>query len=81
MIKIESHNISGRLAGGLLISLVWLNKTSIPNFSFLGSLEVTQIYLPGWVGWEGGVGWGGVTLILRLISVPNWTDTELANWN
>ena len=34
----------------------------------------------GWVGW-GGVGGVGVTLILRLISVPNWTGTELANWN
>ena len=30
-----------------LIDLVWLSKASIPNFSFLGSLEVAQIYLPG----------------------------------
>ena len=37
-----------------LVVLVWLNKASIPNFSFLGSLEVTQIYLPGWVGGVGG---------------------------
>ena len=34
------------------VDLVWLNKASIPNFSFLGSLEVTQIYLPGWGGWS-----------------------------
>ena len=27
-----------------------LNKASIPNFSFLCSLEVAQIYLPGWGG-------------------------------
>ena len=33
-----------------LFDLVWLNKASIPNFSFLGSLEVAQIYLSGWVG-------------------------------
>ena len=26
------------------------------------------------------MGWG-VTLILRLFSIPNWTGTELANWN
>ena len=37
--------------------------------------KVAQIYLPGWMGWV------GVTLILRLISVLNWTGTELANWN
>ena len=35
----------------LLFDLAWLNKASIPNFSFLGSLEVAQIYLPGWGGW------------------------------
>ena len=44
---IASHCISRRQACGL-------NKASIPNFSILGSLEVAQIYLPGWVG-----GWGG----------------------
>ena len=52
--------ISGRLEGGKLVSylvdLVWLNQASIPNFSLLGSLEIAQIYLPGWGGW---VGWGG----------------------
>ena len=30
-----------------------LNKASIINFSFLGSVEVAQIYLSGWVGWGG----------------------------
>ena len=29
-------------------------------------------------GWDG---WVGVTMIIRLISVRNWTGTELANWN
>ena len=38
-------------SGGWLVDLVWLNKTSIPNFSFLDKLEVAQIYFPrGWVG-------------------------------
>ena len=41
---------------------------------------MAQIYLPGWGGWGGWVGWV-VTLILRLISVPNWTGTELAKLN
>ena len=50
-------------------------KKRLKNFSFQGGLEVLQIYLPGWVG-----GWG-LTLIIRLISVLNWTCTELANWN
>ena len=40
---------SGKLASWL-VALVWLKKISIPNFSFLGSLEVAQIYLYGWVG-------------------------------
>ena len=52
-----------------------MSKASIPNFSFLGSLEVAQIYLPGW-----GV---GLTVIIMQISVQivlnwNWqTGTEL----
>ena len=37
----------------LEIDLVWLNKASIPNISFLGSLEVGQNFFPrGWVGGE-----------------------------
>ena len=28
----------------------WSPSVAIPNFSFLGSLEVAQVYLPGWVG-------------------------------
>ena len=51
---IASHGIVLETSWGLdsqLIELVWLNKASIPNFSFLGSLEVHQIYLPGWGGW------------------------------
>ena len=58
------------MASYIAIDLVWLNKASIPSFSFQGGLEVLQIYLPGW----------GLTLIIRLISVPNLTCTELANW-
>ena len=38
--------------GTELVDLVWLNNASIPNFNFLGSLEVAQIYLPE----LGGVG-------------------------
>ena len=30
-----------------VVDLVWLNKTSLPNFSFLGSLKVAQIYFSG----------------------------------
>ena len=53
-----------------LVDLVWLNKASITNFSFQDGLEVLQIYLPGWGG-------RGLTLIIRLISVLNWTELEL----
>ena len=55
-----------------MVDLVWLNKASILNFSFLGNLEVAQIYLSGWGGWV-----GGVTMILRPVSVLNWTELEL----
>ena len=51
-----------------LFDLVWLNEASLPNFSFLGSLEVAQIYLFG-------VGWGGFTVLIIQVSVqigPNW---------
>ena len=53
-----------------LFDLVWLNKASIPNFSFLGSLEVAQIHLPGWLG-----GWvGGLTDSDNIASLSsNWT--------
>ena len=30
-----------------LVDLVWLHKASIPNFTFLGSLEVPPYYYPG----------------------------------
>ena len=52
--------------------LVWLNKAFIPNFSFLGGLEVTQIYLSGWVEWV-----GGVTMILIRQSQFDLTSTGL----
>ena len=39
---IDSHGISGRLAG--------LNKAFMPKINFLDSLEVAQIYLPMWGG-------------------------------
>ena len=52
--------------------------------SFLGSLEVAQIYLSGWVSvWVAG--WVGLTVIIELVSVQiglywNWsTGTELGN--
>ena len=54
----------------MLVDLVLLNKASTLNVNIEGSLEVAQIYLPGW----GGV---GLTVIKRLISVLNWTFTEL----
>ena len=68
-----------------------MNSASIPNLSFLGSLEVTQIYLPGWVGgwvcgWVGGwvAGWVGLTVIIGLVSVQLAlnlpTGTELGNF-
>ena len=44
---------------------VWFNKASIPNISFLGSLEVAQIHLPGWLG--GFV--GGLPVIIELVAV------------
>ena len=45
--------ISGKLAGGQLVDLVWLNKASIPNFSGLGIPEVAvHLYFPGWGGWQ-----------------------------
>ena len=55
-----------------------LVNTSIPIFSFLGGIEVAEIYLPGWVGWV------GLTLIIRLSLSSNWieldwTGTELGN--
>ena len=55
-----------------------LVNTSIPIFSFLGGIEVAEIYLPGWVGWV------GLTLIIRLSLSSNWTEldwtgTELGN--
>ena len=40
-----------------------MNTAFIPNFSFQGGLEVAHIYLSG----RGG--WGGWTVIIRLISV------------
>ena len=33
-----------------LVELVWFKKPSIPILSFLGRLEVAQIFFPGWVG-------------------------------
>ena len=70
--------MTGKDCGG---PLFW---HAIPNFSFLGSLEVVQIYLPGWLGgWLGG--WvGGLTVIIMQVSViiglnSNLTGTELGN--
>ena len=57
------------------MDFIWLINASIPNFSFLGGIEVAEIYLPGWVG---------LTLIIRLSLRSNWTEldwtgTELGN--
>ena len=39
------------LLASYLVDLVWLNRAFIPNFSFLGSLDVAKIYFPrGWLG-------------------------------
>ena len=46
------------LVASLLVDLVWLIKASIPNFNFLVSLKVAQIYLPR-VEWGGMGGWFG----------------------
>ena len=48
----------------------------IPNFSFLGTCNI--LVRGGVGGWVGGV---GLTVIIRPVSVPNWTGTELANLN
>ena len=51
----------------------WLTKASKPNVSFLVSLEVAQIYLPGAVGvnGDGWVGWSHSDYNTSLNS--NWT--------
>ena len=43
----------------------------------------TKFQLPGYLQYTrpGGVGWVGLTVIIRPVSVPNWTGTELANLN
>ena len=61
------------------MDFIWLINASIPNFSFLGGIEVAEIYLPGWVA-----GWVGLTLIIWLSLSSNWTEfdwtgTELGN--
>ena len=48
------------------------NKASILNFSFLGSLEVTRIYLPRVGGWVGG---SHSDYNVSLSS--NWTELEM----
>ena len=60
------------LVASLLVDLVWLIKASIPNFNFLVSLKVAQIYLPR-MEWVGGL---GLTVIIMQVSV----QIEL-NWN
>ena len=42
----------------------------IPNFSFLGTFNIL-------VRDGVGGGWVGLTVIIRPLSVPNWTGTEL----
>ena len=50
-------------------------KPDTGPFSFLGSLEVAQIYLPGWVA---RVGWSHSDYKTNLSSQLNWsTGTEL----
>ena len=43
----------------------------LPNFNFLGSLEVAQIYLPGWGG-GGGVGGCHTSIKNNLSSQLDW---------
>ena len=62
-----------------MVDLVWLNKASIPNFSFLGSLGVSQRYLPGLVV---GVGHHIDYKTLSIVLALNWsTETKLAKKN
>ena len=49
--------------------LVCLNKAFIPNFSFLGTLEVAQILLPGMGG------------VVSQDLIGTGTETELGNYN
>ena len=49
-----------------------MNKALIPNFSFQSRSGSS---IPAQVGWV------RLTVIIRIISVLNWTCTELANWN
>ena len=63
------------------MNLVWLNNASIPNFTFLSSLEVPHYYYPG-----GGGGWGLVGVeIIRIKAVLSSTGLELelsmAKWS
>ena len=53
------------------MNLVWLNHASIPNFTFLGCLEVPDYYYPGW-------GWVGVGVeIIRFKAVLSSTGLKL----
>ena len=49
---------------------MFVKLACIPNFSFLGTCS---IFVRG--------GCVGLTVIIRQVSVPNWTGTELANLN
>ena len=74
-----------------LVGLVWFNRASIPNFTFLGSLEVPHYYYPLGVGgcvgrwvvrWVSG--WVGVEIIrikavLSSAGLAYWTGAEPAN--
>ena len=55
-----------------------LNKASILNFIFLGSLEVSHYYYPGG-GWVGGWVWVEIIRIKAVLSSTglDWTGTEL----
>ena len=54
---------------------MFVKLACIPNFSFLGTGNIlARGGVGGVVGWVGGV---GLTLIIRPVSVPNWTGTEL----
>ena len=43
-------------------------------------MEETTLYYSA-SGWSGRVGGVECHTDIKLISVPNWTGTELANWN
>ena len=55
--------------------VVWLNEASNPNFTLLGSLEVSHYYHHVWVGM--GVQMITFKTVLSSAGLAYWTGTEL----